>query len=207
MGITETELKERAVAPRVTLDQVNETITSEHYFTAKDGVLGELWSDGIKPSPYERASLPTTLGQLTFCVLVLKNGFTVTGQSACADPANYKKDIDDRIARQDAVNKIWPLLGYELRSQLALIEAGTPPSQPGMQTYVGTKVIHAMPMLRLEYCILRGWKVPADENPLDLGYLVEYADGGKANVGSWAGYVSWSPKDVFEKAYTAKSGS
>lgn len=70
-----------------------------------------------------------------------------------------------------------------------------------MITYIGTKIINAVPMNRLDYNILRGWTLPADENGSDEGYLVEYLDGGKANVPGYAGYVSWSPKDVFERAY------
>ncbi|MCY1362259.1 hypothetical protein D3C81_1894390 [compost metagenome] len=56
---------------------------------------------------------------LTFCVLVLRNGFTVTGESACASPENFDAEIGRKIARQNAVAKIWPLMGYELRSKLA----------------------------------------------------------------------------------------
>lgn len=59
------------------------------------------------------------LGLLTFCVLVLKNGFTVTGESACASPENFDAEIGRKIARQNAVNKIWPLMGYALREKLA----------------------------------------------------------------------------------------
>lgn len=70
-----------------------------------------------------------------------------------------------------------------------------------MNTYIGTKIIRAKPMDRLAYNVLRGWTVPDDENPLDDGYLVEYVDGGKANVPGFDGYISWSPKDVFERAY------
>ena len=69
------------------------------------------------------------------------------------------------------------------------------------QRYIGTKVINAFPMTRAEYNNLRGWTVPEDENPEDEGYLVEYTDGGKANVPGFAGYVSWSPADVFNRAY------
>jgi hypothetical protein len=56
---------------------------------------------------------------LTFCVLVLHNGFTVTGESACASPENFDAEIGRKVARFNAVQKIWPLMGYELRSQLA----------------------------------------------------------------------------------------
>jgi hypothetical protein len=61
----------------------------------------------------------SSLSLLTFCVLVLKNGFTVTGESACASPENFDAEIGRKIARTDAVNKIWPLMGYELKSNLS----------------------------------------------------------------------------------------
>lgn len=70
-----------------------------------------------------------------------------------------------------------------------------------MQTYLGMKKIRAKPMNRRDYNHLRGWEVPIDENPDDEGYLVEYLDGGKANVEGFDGYVSWSPSDVFDLAY------
>lgn len=70
-----------------------------------------------------------------------------------------------------------------------------------MKQYIGTKVINALPMTRAAYNEFRGWQLPADENGDDEGYLVEYVDGGKANTETYKGYVSWSPKDVFERAY------
>lgn len=72
-----------------------------------------------------------------------------------------------------------------------------------MQQYIGTKLINAKPMTRLEYNEFRGWTLPADEDGTDEGFLVEYVDGGQANTAEYAGYVSWSPKDVFERAYNA----
>lgn len=59
------------------------------------------------------------LSLLTFCVLVLRNGFTVTGESACASPENFDTEIGRTIARQNAVQKIWPLMGYALKDKLA----------------------------------------------------------------------------------------
>lgn len=56
-------------------------------------------------------------------------------------------------------------------------------------------------MNRQEYNDFRGWKLPDDENGEDEGYLVEYVDGGKANTPQYNGYVSWSPEDVFKRAY------
>ena len=70
-----------------------------------------------------------------------------------------------------------------------------------MKKYIGTKVLKAAPMNRGEYNILRGWNIPENEDPKEDGYLVEYQDGGKPNHPDYEGYISWSPKDVFEKAY------
>lgn len=69
------------------------------------------------------------------------------------------------------------------------------------KTYIGIKMIKATPMNRADYNKYRQWQLPADENGEDEGFLVEYTDGGKPNVVGHAGYVSWSPKDVFEAAY------
>lgn len=70
-----------------------------------------------------------------------------------------------------------------------------------MKQYIGTKIINALPMTRLAYNELRGWDLPQDENGEDEGFLVEYLDDGQANHPDYAGYISWSPKEVFEKAY------
>jgi hypothetical protein len=106
------------VAPRITPADIQANIASEWYFTAGDGALGA--NPPFEPA-YEKSEveLPLSLGLLTFCVLVLKNGFTVTGESACASPENFNAEIGQKIARQNAVAKIWPLMGYELRSKLA----------------------------------------------------------------------------------------
>ena len=55
---------------------------------------------------------------LTVCALVLKNGYTVTGESAAVSPANFDKAIGEKIARENAREKIWPLLGFYLREKL-----------------------------------------------------------------------------------------
>lgn len=105
-------------APRVTPEDVEANIESEWYFTGSEGVYG------AKNNPFEMSKnglhalgdIPLSL--LTFCVLVLKNGFTVTGESACASPYNFDAELGRKIARQNAVAKIWPLMGYELRTKL-----------------------------------------------------------------------------------------
>lgn len=68
-------------------------------------------------------------------------------------------------------------------------------------SYIGVKLINAHPMTRAVYNTFRGWKLPEDERGDDEGYLVEYLDGGKPNVPTYKGYVSWSPKAQFEAAY------
>jgi hypothetical protein len=75
-----------------------------------------------------------------------------------------------------------------------------------MNRYIGVKEIHATPMNRADYNELRGWELPADENGEDEGYMVEYLDGGKANHPDFQGYISWSPADVFERAYKPVEG-
>ncbi len=102
-------------APRVTPADIEANIASEHYFTAGEGVWGAA-------SPFDRtegADIPAPLELLTFCVLVLRNGFTVTGESACVSPENFDAEIGRKVARTNAVSKIWPLMGYELRTKLA----------------------------------------------------------------------------------------
>lgn len=106
------------VAPRITPADIEANIVSEHYFTAADGVHGAN-NPPKTGGTLEYAAPPAPLHLLTFCVLVLKNGFTVTGESACASPANFNAEIGRKIARENAVAKIWPLMGYELRTKLA----------------------------------------------------------------------------------------
>jgi len=103
-------------APRVTPADIKANIASEHYFTASDGITGV--------SVREKAGIPTdpALSLLTFCVLVLRNGFTVTGESACVSPENFDAELGRKIARQNAITKVWPLMGYALRERLFLRE-------------------------------------------------------------------------------------
>ena len=102
-------------APRITPADIEANIASEHYFTALDGIIGRFVRTG---DGYETPA-PSPLLLLTFCVLVLRNGFTVTGESACASPENFDAEIGSKIARQNAAAKIWPLMGYELKQRLS----------------------------------------------------------------------------------------
>ena len=129
-------------APRVTPADIEANIAGEYYFTAADGFrLRWLTEDHEKhdqrAAVYSvtsslpvrgyggacvdidaNASTPPALSLLTFCVLVLRNGFTVTGESACASPENFDAELGRKIARQNAVQKMWPLMGYALKEKL-----------------------------------------------------------------------------------------
>ena len=112
----EQEIQDKGLtAPRVTPNNIESNIAEEVYFTAADGMYGNAKANGrgLALANTHPANL------LTFCVLVLKNGFTVTGESACASPENFDAEIGRKIARQNAVAKIWPLLGFSLKCELA----------------------------------------------------------------------------------------
>lgn len=101
-------------APRVTPQRIEEVIEDVQYFTAGDGAYGYQ----TREETVDVATYPSALDLLTFCVITLKNGFTVTGESACASPENFNEEIGRKIAYDNAKNKIWPLEGYLLKEQL-----------------------------------------------------------------------------------------
>ena len=100
-------------APRVTPADIEANIDSEHYFTGGEGIAGRCFRE------VSALHSPRQLELLTFCVLVLRNGFTVTGESACASPENFDAELGRKIARQNAVQKMWPLMGYALKEKLS----------------------------------------------------------------------------------------
>jgi hypothetical protein len=75
----------------------------------------ELIDAAIKAEDYH--VFPGTM--LTVCCLTLQNGFTVTGESACASPANFNEELGKKIARSHARDKIWALEGYLLKQKLS----------------------------------------------------------------------------------------
>ena len=105
----EQQIQEKGLtAPRVTRQQIEECIVAEYSFTASDAVNDDM--------PRDEAYAP--LRRLTFVVLVLRNGFTVTGESACVSADNFDAGIGVQIARKHAVDKIWLLEGYALADRL-----------------------------------------------------------------------------------------
>lgn len=115
----DSKIKEKGLtAPRVTPADIENEIRSIHFFTAKHGMDGAL-----KAGEYEGREKPaegdlSELGLLTFCVIITRNGFTVTGESACASPENFDASLGREIAFNKAKEKLWPLLGYVLKERL-----------------------------------------------------------------------------------------
>lgn len=109
----EIQAKGLTAAPRITPADIDANIVSEHYFTAGDGIAGVCFRQ------VKALHSPHALELLTFCVLVLRNGFTVTGESACASSENFDAEIGRKLARQKAIDKVWELMGYALKEQLA----------------------------------------------------------------------------------------
>ena len=173
-----------SVAPKVTPEDVENEIVAEQY-----------------------DRIPNT--NVTICTLTLANGLTAVGvNQGSVDPRNFNEKTGREYARKGAVEKIWPILGARLADKLSLINKAGKPSGKicnlgSPVTYVGTKVVHALPMTLGEYNSLRaeiGYGIVEGDQEIN-GYLVEYIDGGPANFKGFAGYASWSPRDVFEKAY------
>ena len=106
---TESECAANAVAPRVSLADIEAAISQRYYTTADRAV------ESVSPT------LPgnSPLNLLTLCIVVMSNGFVVIGKSAPASPENFNAELGKKLAYEDAVRQIWPLLGFHLRSKLA----------------------------------------------------------------------------------------
>ena len=106
--VTEAQSASVAVShkTRVSLADIEAAIATEHCFVVGDAVnaLGHPSND--------------SLNLLTVSVLTMKNGFTVIGKSAPADPVNFNAELGKKFAREDAIRQLWPLMGYALRDKL-----------------------------------------------------------------------------------------
>ncbi|MEG2432298.1 MAG: Gp49 family protein, partial [Acinetobacter sp.] len=95
-------------APRLTPDSIDSKVKSIIYSHP---------IQCVDPNTIDKNTY-MSLRCLTFCTIVLENGFTVTGESACASPENFDELIGQRIAYENAREKIWELEGYLLKEQL-----------------------------------------------------------------------------------------
>ncbi len=102
-------------APRLTPERIDEVIVGEYYGLGTDLFLA--------PGEPVMRKCPAPLALLTICVLVLKNGFTVVGTSACASAANFDETIGRKIAREKAREQVWALEGYLLKEELSRASA------------------------------------------------------------------------------------
>lgn len=162
-------------APRVTIEMIEAAIMHETYTVLPDG-------------------------RTTICQLTLDNGFTVDGHSACVSKENFDAALGNKYSREAAVSKVWAFLGFRLADQLSKIPEHM--FEELDDVFVGTKAVIALPMNRQDYIDYRGWQLPENENGEDLGFLVEYLDGGKSNHPDHKGYISWSPAEVFLRSYS-----
>ncbi len=94
-------------APRITPEDIECNIIGTYYFTAD-----EPFASPFLGNHYD------VLRTMTFCILVLQNGFTVTGEAACVSPENFNAELGRKIARQNAVQQIGPLMAYHLKQTL-----------------------------------------------------------------------------------------
>lgn len=101
-----------AVAPRVTLADIEAAISSEVFTT------GAAIMDNPSDGGFCVASDKPAAALLTLCLLVLRNGFVVVGKSAPASPENFNAELGRKFAKEDAIRQLWPLMGFALRDRL-----------------------------------------------------------------------------------------
>lgn len=115
---TETECAANATAPRVSLADIEAAI-DRTYFTTADRAVEFAETSG---RPLLNAEVKG-LGLLTLCLVVMRNGFIVIGKSAPASPDNFNAELGRKLAYEDAIRQLWPLMGFALRERLAAGEA------------------------------------------------------------------------------------
>lgn len=114
---TEAECAAGRTAPRVSLDDIKANITCTAFITG-DRLVAYAEASGTSGGV-----LSPSLNVLTICLLVLRNGFTIIGKSAPADARNFDPELGQKLAYEDAVRQVWPLMGYALRDRLSATAA------------------------------------------------------------------------------------
>ena len=98
---------------RITPEDIEANIAREDYFTAAEGIFGH-----ARMTDDNSVEITSEHMRLIFCVLTLRNGYIVTGESSCVSLKNFNDELGRRIARENATDKMWPLMGYALKSKL-----------------------------------------------------------------------------------------
>lgn len=101
--------------PKVTVQDIESEIAWEYYILGRTAVP---FAAVVGPANIAVVDPCREISRLTICVLVLRNGFLVTGESACVDARNFDEAQGRKYAREDAVRKCWPILGYRLKDRL-----------------------------------------------------------------------------------------
>jgi len=102
-------------APSIRLEDIEGLIVDEQYFTATQGVYGAAGSPGIVAG----VPLSSPLDRITICVLTLKNGFTAVGvNEGPVSAENFNAELGREYARKQALEKLWLVLGYQLKEAL-----------------------------------------------------------------------------------------
>jgi hypothetical protein len=105
---TEKECAANAVAPRVSLADIEAAIAARYDTTAGKAV-------GLTVPQH------ASLDLLSICILIMQNGFVIIGKSAPASAANFNAELGKKLAYEDAIRQLWPLMGYALRDKLAKV--------------------------------------------------------------------------------------
>lgn len=109
-------------APRLKPADIDAVIVSEHYFTAAQGEAKALEDGAFVNGSLNGAALrpiPELLSQITFCVLILKNGYKISGVNhSGVSPENHDPELGRKLAYENARNKVWELEGYLLKEKL-----------------------------------------------------------------------------------------
>lgn len=76
-----------------------------------------LSEDAIKAKIADTKYINVEGTTMTICVIILENGYAVTGESSCIDPAKFNPEIGMKIAYSNAFDKLWGVLGYEVKQR------------------------------------------------------------------------------------------
>lgn len=117
LSATEAECASGREAPRVSLADINANIAEQYFFTA-DKAADMPSTIGVGEQIFPNGAHPLSI--LTICLVVTRNGFTIIGKSAPASAANFDAELGRKLAYEDAVRQLWPLMGYALRDKLHL---------------------------------------------------------------------------------------
>lgn len=195
----------------MTQDELNAALAAS---PSPDRITPDYMRSRIASRTFFRAT-----GTLTICVLTLDNGFTVTGESACAAPENYRQDIGEHYAEERAFEKLWPLFGFALKEAMAARDATKPQAvapEVGWAPFTSAKVVDCAVIRAAEFQEDGSGKV-AVRNENGGTHIVNVPAGFRRKPGDVAegdiliryadGYLSHIPRAKFEEpgAYTPRN--